>query len=435
MRLVFYIIFFLAALLPLAAPPKVHVTLAGTPNATIPSTFFGMHVAVHFTSYSTPILPPIAVGATGKGVVTTWPYLEPSRGVYTWGALDLMVAFGKNHNVPVYEGQQYEPAWAVSDTTGCMASPMPGIQNCPASPANEQDWIDFLTSMVNRYKTTGIQTGCTAQNPQCNGVIQMYEGWNEPPYPNPMPIASFVKLETDFLNTIRANDTGAQVCSPAFIIDPAFPSYATFMNNFFVNGGPKTWDCYDFHINDPTPEGQIAKMNQFKSILNSNGIDPSTATIYATEAGRCGGCGTTLSDAQQQAYVARIELLYWSNGIKRHYWYAYDSCGTLTNQPASSSLKPIGTAYGNVENWMVGATMSTPCAANGTVWTCGLSRPNGYQALTVWNTAATSTFVPPSQYSQYQDLAGNTRSISGSVTIGPLPILLTFGVAPQTTVH
>jgi hypothetical protein len=440
MRLIFYIIVIVfLALLPPAAPTEVPVTLAETPNAIIPSTFFGMHVAVSATSYSTPILPPIAVGATAKGVVTNWPYLERSRGVYTWGALDLVVAFAKNHNVPVFEGHQYEPAWAVSDTTGCQNSPVSGVQNCPAPPTTEQDWIDFLTAMVNRYKTTGIQTGCTAQNPQCNGVIQMYEGWNEPPYPNPMPLAKFVTLETDFLNTVRANDPGAQVCSPAFIIDPAHPSYAAFMNNFLANGGTKTWDCYDFHINDPAPEGQISKINQFKSILNANGIAASTATIYATEAGRWEDCGTSLSDPLQQAYIARIELLYWSNNVKRHYWYAYDTCGTLSNQPSGSTLTPAGIAYGNVEDWMVGATMTAPCAANGTVWTCGLSRPNGYQALAVWNTAATSTFVLPKQYTQYQDLIGNTHSINVSVTIGPQPILLTSGAAPRTnlqaTVH
>ena len=75
--------------------------------------------------------------------------------------------------------------------------------------------------------------------------------------------------------------------------------------------------------------------------------------------------------------------------------------------------------------------MSTPCAANGTVWTCGLSRSNGYQALAVWDTAGTSTFSVPSQYTQYQDLEGGTSSVSGSsVTIGTEPILLTNGVTP-----
>jgi len=81
---------------------------------------------------------------------------------------------------------------------------------------------------------------------------------------------------------------------------------------------------------------------------------------------------------------------------------------------------------------MVGATMSAPCAASGTVWTCRLSRPKGYHALAVWNTAETSTFVPLTEYTQYHDLAGNTHRLSGSVVIGAQPILLTSGNAPVT---
>jgi hypothetical protein len=202
--------------------------------------------------------------------------------------------------------------------------------------------------------------------------------------------------------------------------------YTNLMNSFFANGGPKTWDCYDFHVNEPSPEGQIADINQFKTILHDNGIDPSVIPIYATEAGRWGGC-EPISDDEEQAYVARIELLYWSNGVKRHYWYAYDTCGPLTNQPATSTLKPIGIAYGHVESWMVGATMSPLCSAKGTVWTCGFTRssPSGYLAMAVWDTAGTSTYVPSNHYTKYQDLNGNVGSISGSVTISQKPILLT----------
>ena len=44
------------------------------------------------------------------------------------------------------------------------------------------------------------------------------------------------------------------------------------MNSFFEQGGSKTYDCYDFHINSPAPEQQIDLVNQFKSILISNNI-------------------------------------------------------------------------------------------------------------------------------------------------------------------
>jgi len=384
-----------------------------------------MHLGVGPTGYDTPILSPIVVGALGKGPVTTWPYIAQSRGVYTWGALDAAVAFGTAHNVSVFEGHQWEPAWAVSDTSTCFMGALNVLQ-CPAPPANEQDWIEFVTALVNRYKSTGIQTGCSTENPQCNGVIHVYEGWNEPPYPSPMPIANFVQMETDWLSTIRTLDPHAQVCSPAFIIDPVFPSYASFMDSFFKNGGPKTYDCYDFHINATNPEVEMSLISQFRSILDSNGISSSSATIYATEAGRWGGCSTVVSDDQEQAYIGRIELLYWSNNVKRHYWYAYSTCGTLSNQPTTQTLNPAGIAYGNVESWMVGSTMTSACAIeSATVWSCGLRLADGSQAKAVWNTAGSSTYsISPGTYGQYRDLDGNTNFVSGSVAIGTKPILL-----------
>jgi hypothetical protein len=411
----------------------------GATSGTISSTFFGMHIGYGATGYSTPTLAPIQIGAMGKPPGTNWEFVETARGSYNWNDLDSAVSSASAHHIPIFVSHENVPMWATSDTSTCFLGT--GVYHCPAPPADEnivtacQDplegvnttdcmWKEFLTSMVNRYKSTGIQTDCSAGNPQCHGVIQMYEGWNEPGG-LVMTIGEFVTFETDFLNTVKANDPGAQVCSPAFL-----PSFSL-MNSFFTNGGSTGLDCYDFHINEPTPEGQIADINQFNSILSSNGIDPSTATIYATEAGRWGDCSATLSaPLTPQAYIARIELLYSSNNVKRHYWYTYGICAPLTNQPTSATLAPAGIAYGNVESWMVGATMSTACSSNGTVFTCGLSRPNGYQALAVWDTAGNSAFPVPNQYTQYQDLTGHTYSSGGSVNIGPEPILLTNGVTP-----
>src|SRR5207248_7608631 len=73
----------------------VYSQAAYTGGNTIPSTFFGMHMNVGPTSYTTPVLSPIVIGAGGKGVGTVWPYVEPSRGTYSWGALDQVATFNK----------------------------------------------------------------------------------------------------------------------------------------------------------------------------------------------------------------------------------------------------------------------------------------------------------------------------------------------------
>jgi hypothetical protein len=84
---------------------------------------------------------------------------------------------------------------------------------------------------------------------------------------------------------------------------------------------------------------------------------------------------------------------------------------------------------------MIGAAMSSNCSATGTVWTCGLIRTGGYEALAVWDTAqscnngtcTTSNFTVPNSvnYVHYRDLSGKVHAISGStVLIGYKPILL-----------
>jgi hypothetical protein len=92
---------------------------------------------------------------------------------------------------------------------------------------------------------------------------------------------------------------------------------------------------------------------------------------------------------------------------------------------AATGQHPDAIAYQEVYNWMVGATMSSPCTmASDSTWTCTLTRPNGYQALAVWNSTTTTSYTPASQYKQYLDLAGNTNPVNGTVTIGYNPILL-----------
>jgi hypothetical protein len=433
------------------------------PPTPIPLDFFGIHMNVGPTGFTTTVLPPMVIGSGGKGTVTNWPYLETARGTYNWRALDAVAAFNQTTGKPVFEGYQEQPRWAVSDTTACYAIAL-GIQSCPAPPSDlfttaacqgslagttTTDCMlkEYITSMVNRYKHTGIQDGCTASNPRCHGMIEMYEAWNEPPYSagpvsgcaagsSCLAIASFLRIASDWYYTIKALDPQAKVCSPAFEPDGGGGGASAFVGSFLSNGGTGIpFDCWDFHTNAPTPEGQIGNINLFKNYLNQNGINPSTATLYATEAGRWGGCSTSIAATDEQAYIGRIELLYWSNNVKRHYWYAYSECAPLSNQPSNQTLTLIGIGYGNVESWMVGSTMTSPCALSGSFWTCGLTLANGQQALAVWysvfRSAATANYTPASQYTQWHDLNGNTGAISGAMAIGESPILLEAGGGVQ----
>jgi hypothetical protein len=96
-----------------------------------------------------------------------------------------------------------------------------------------------------------------------------------------------------------------------------------------------------------------------------------------------------------------------------------------------NGMLPEGVAYGQVYNWLVGATWGT-CTEGSPQWTCTLTRAGGYQAEVIWNTDNSVTSVSvPSPYTQYHDLTGNVHTGvgSGTVTVTGQPILLENGNA------
>jgi hypothetical protein len=435
-----------------------HGDVTSTVSA-IPADFFGLHMAVtrSFSGLPMPVAP-VKLVNLGKAKVTFWQYLERGRGLYDFSSLDSPMAFATAHSLPFFLSHALMPDWATDAPATCQPASIAGTFNCGGFPSDMNVsaacqapllgttttgcmWKEFVTTLVRRYNSSATsgspQTGCSSGTPKCNGVLWMYEGWNEPPYDPQGTLLSaslMAQYETDFYNTVKANDPAAKVCSPAFILNLSFPSYQTFIDNFLSAwntrnpSGPK-FDCYDFHIDATNPEDQIALVNLFKTKLATAGV-PSTTPLYATESGRWGDCPVSVTDTVKQAYVGRIEPLYWSLGVRYHWWYAHDTCGTLET---SGVLTPLGTAYGNVQDWMTGASMTAPCAlASGTTWTCGYTRTAGYKSLQVWDTAGSSSYTPAAgQYTRYRDLDGNVTAYStGVVTIGIKPILLESGVAP-----
>jgi hypothetical protein len=418
--------------------------------AVIPASFFGMHMAIYNTSlgnpapWGTPIVKPLVIGSMGKCVTSNWSYVEHTPGEYYWKRMDTCTEWAAHYGIKYFQSAQFmTPAsiGAVYPATDprCWPASLPGIYYCQGTMTaqGEQDWINYNAAMARRYKG--------------NAGMDFYEGWNEPPYAGrssamPIPAAQLAQYERDRVSAIRTNDPAAKIASPAFVIDPKYPGYAAYLDDFLTDH-PPTYDYYDFHMNyQNAPEDEIPMIAQFKQILAKHGI--ASPTIFATEAGR-GGSGIEASldtcprwparvtPELQQAFVGRMELLYWSQGVARHYWYAYDVCGTITNQPYSNTLTPGGVAYSSVESWMIGASMDKLCAGpdSGTgVWTCGLTRPDGTRTLAVWDSSqsceagncTTSTYTYDPIYTKYYTLAGGnaTPLTGGTVQVGAKPILL-----------
>jgi hypothetical protein len=142
-------------------------------------------------------------------------------------------------------------------------------------------------------------------------------------------------------------------------------------------------------------------------------------------------CSTSICDLDQQAaFLVRHYMLHLSRNVQRYYWYAWDDTwGTLWN---SSGVLKTGVAYQQAYNWLVGATLSQACSADAnSTWTCGITRPGGYQGLVVWNPSTSVSFTAPSQYTQARDIYGGTTAVasSGVVNVDFKPVLLETGTA------
>jgi hypothetical protein len=226
---------------------------------------------------------------------------------------------------------------------------------------------------------------------------------------------------------VRANDPRALITSPAVVT-------VKWLDAYWAAGGVKDVDAAAFHGylsgSPPAPEDLAArKVDPLKAIMAKHGL--SDKPIWDSE-GSWGDPNVLTDPEAQAAFVARSYLLHWSNGVGRFYWYSWDDSGngpggvgwgSLFN-PATHTLLPAAIAYKQVYNWMVGATMTTPCTASGSTWTCGLARQGGFQALAIWDTSGAKPYTPPGQYKSYQDLAGNISPIAGPLTIGSEPLFL-----------
>jgi hypothetical protein len=359
------------------------------------------HASIGLTSYPTVPLGSFRIWDLDG---TLWSNLEPSRGSYNWSTLDNWISTLNSHGVTdIIYTFGYSPSW-------CAPS-----QSLPCT--NNQDFVDFITALTTRYK----------------GKIRHYEAWNEVTSSTfwTGSMSQLVTIQNDVYNTVKSIDPSATVHTPVTGVaansDCNNSGAGTFsLNNFLAANGTSNFDAVDLHLYPypagAAPENLGVMVANARCAMSNFGINK---PIWNTEFSW--GMNSDLPNISAQvAWLGRSYLFLWSKGIPRSYWYAYDNSqwGTLWN----GGLTAVGVAYQQIYNWMVGSTMSTPCAASGTVYTCGLTESNGTNALAVWNTAGSSSFtVAPGSYSKYRDLAGGSTSIAAgatSVSVGTQPILL-----------
>lgn len=381
------------------------------PN-TIPSSYFGVNLT-EITNW-----PEGYVGSLGKAPATTWPYLEPSRGVYDWSRLDQFANAAQGNGVTFFYSNNYVPAWAATDTSTCSTGAF-NVTICRSGVNNIQDWDDFVTALVTRYQ----------------GRIQMYELWNEPDNYFLGTMDQIVTLTTHMYKIVRFLDPQALIAAPSALD-------MDWLNSYWTAGGVTTFDIATTH-SYPGPTNEVAEVIcafrsvPLRSLLVTYGI---RTPIWDTE-GSWGGVNALSDPDLQAAYVARSAALHWACNVPRLTWYTWDGGGQYPYYgelwAELGGLTEAGVAYENVFPWLNGASMPNSCLMNGAaipaapalysgVYACELTRPNGYEAEMVWDTEGPSTYLAPEQFTQYRDLAGNAYAIPSDhqVTIGYKPVLL-----------
>jgi uncharacterized protein (TIGR03437 family) len=410
-------------------------------NTPIPSTFFAM--SANGGNY-----PRVTIGTLAHQSFA-WPVIEPSRGKFNFQVFDNYLADAQAHGLvdPATNTVNMAmtlaagtPGWAVADQKSCGNN----SAVCTSPPDSIQDWKDFLTAVIQHY------------NGKTQPHIKYYELWNEFNITLWWTGTDAQMLELgQAAHPIIHQDPYSllltpSVAGPVGTTSPA--SAVTAMTSYLQAGGFKYADGGAFHGYiaaqtgvDPFPfpeqdttagckpfascHGSIITIaTQMRAVFDQNGL--AGKPIFQTE----GSWGNnTITDPDiQVAWLARYNLLqaglHSALNLQMAAWFTWADPAFGWGDIATTSLEPTaaGLAYNQVYNWVVGATISQPCAgaANGT-WTCTLTRPGGYVAQAVWNTQGSISYTPGASYTQYRDLAGNTKPImAGSVVIGANPILV-----------
>jgi hypothetical protein len=398
-----------------------------TKNSTpVPSSLFSM------TSHGHSDWPSVTVyGMRLWSTGTFWYNLNTAKGVYDWTVLDQWTAAAQENGVDLIYTFGETPAWASSNPNAvCGTSSGIPLGSCQApndlnadGTGTDQHWKDFVTAIVTHAA----------------GQIKYWEIWNEPTVPGYWAgnNAQMLRMAQDAYGIIKTINPSALVTTPS----PSTGIYgvANWMGPYLALGGGKYADIITFHGYSwkstpgvwPVPEDIVPLVENLKAVLVTYG--QTGKPLWCTEGswGDTSGNGFTDPDLHA-AFLARHYLLQNSEGVVRYYWYAWDNADDGL-WDADTGVSLAGTAYQQVENWLVGRTPSGKCAQNGTQWTCNYTGSGGFQAKAIWDTSqscsngkcTTSSVKAASRYIKYLDIAGGSHAItSGTVPVGAKPILL-----------
>jgi len=421
----------------------------------VPRSYFGMVIhccAINGTAKhsSGPWPTPQFGGIRIWDAHAVWFDISPRPGVYDWEVLDSWLDKAEAHHQDVMYTFSGIPPWASGDKNDerCKLWPdNPGSCHPPSDlhddgGGSNQMFKDFVTALAKH----------------AHGRIKYWEVWNEPmsfPYWHGN-MAQMVRITEDLRTIVKGIDPGAIIVSPGagWLDEHAETGKADWnpviwTDQYLAAGGAKYIDVVGTHayLKGVCPTGawdldQIeVRTEALRKLMKKNGV--SNLPLWSTEGSwgpmRVKRMTCTDDPDMQVAYVGQYHIAMWAAGYRRVYWYAWNdrNVGGLTTEDFLPTA--AGNAYGEVINWMVGATLRG-CDKNQARWKCTFTRPDGSQYLAIWdnsqtcsngNCTTTPVKVDPA-YVNYLDLAGgNTKIQNNTVPVGMKPIWLEAPAGPK----
>jgi uncharacterized repeat protein (TIGR01451 family) len=392
------------------------------------------------------------------GVEVKWSDIEqcdggsdPTNACYAWSDLDTWVSQAQASGQDIMYTIYSTPTWASSkptDTSCVRGSSFPAgscdppndIDAVPGSGLGDgtnKHFQDFLNAMMSHLGA---------------GKIKYWEVWDEPSVARAWKgtNAQLVRLAKDTFAIVKAQDPSALTATPPFVGNGIRQPFLSYLQA----GGGQYADIIDYHgylqtgtcPNDcPIPENEGLQIGVLDGVLQTAG--QLGKPVFDTEGSWGNYLGTeTITDPDQQvAFTGRYYLMHLSGNVSKVYWYSWNNQenGHFYDIPGATII-PAGTAYEQIYNWLVGATLTAPCTNFNTQWFCPFSRPSSYVAQAIWDTNSsllcsggvcpTVNVAVPTHYTQYRDLKGNLTSItSQTVPAGSKPILVE-GTTPNISI-
>lgn len=394
------------------APATPAATTPSVPG--IPASLVGMQVeGVEVEAW--PSAPFGALRLWDNG--TAWSQIELAKGEFKWDNLEGALANAESKGLTdILMVLGTTPEWAVKKSAvkkGQADYPQPGAASAPA---NLQDWDDWVTAVVTRFK----------------GRISGYEIWNEANLKNfyngtPEELA---EMTARAHTIIKAIDPEAVVvsASPALRLsarfDAFFPKYLAALAKADWPVDVLALHAYPSGEGNPQVRGSL--IEGYKSVVAEAGA-PTDIPLWDTELnyGLAGPGDIPKTDITGPAAAGWIVRTYIDNlrfGIERAYWYIwtqkpYPLLG-IQAYPGSDGEQ----GFFAIDNWVVGSQFEGCTDTAGAV-TCNFTR-DGQKSIVAWAETGDAAYTAPAGSQLVCDPLANCQEIAegAAITLTEVPV-------------